>query len=484
MSLFACGCFFGPRQLEVLCFNRRFWVKLKDRSKRKAQTEEISNKDTSCSNCSRSKEATAEAPKMANAAEPGDGTCYAKLRRAYPNAPAAELARFSLCWRQPDAVLAYQAHLRWRQDEGSASSLAQARGCIPKEWLSRGSKAKDGSDVLFLQVAQTDCSIAPETYFKALCSYLDELAPKENAMDFQRITVFLDTRGGEGWSNPPATHLLPLLRVCTRQLPVNFPGVLQRIVVYPVPVALKFFVSLCLALVDTNTRSRCVLISEKTEGGVEAALQEYVCSWAFDGKPARELAYQKDGVAASEPPEKGSFTVKLELEELKPRMLGVSLDSTEERGLLIVGFFDGVLSKYNEKFPRQAIRKFDKITAVNGKVGNANDLRRIMVSAIADETLETLALTLRRPVEFEVCVRRPGPLGIQVNYTDLLGGVLITKVVPDGLVDRWNAENLEEGKSVNAGDRIIALNNSELRGDDLVDKLKNDEELRLTVLHY
>mmetsp|Transcript_6312 Transcript_6312/g.15018 ORF Transcript_6312/g.15018 Transcript_6312/m.15018 type:complete len:215 (+) Transcript_6312:39-683(+) len=192
----------------------------------------------------------------------------------------------------------------------------------------------------------------------------------------------------------------------------------------------------------------------------------------------------EDGVAASEPPEKGSFTVKLELEELKPRMLGVSLDSTEERGLLIVGFFDGVLSKYNEKFPRQAIRKFDKITAVNGKVGNANDLRRIMVSAIADETLETLALTLRRPVEFEVCVRRPGPLGIQVNYTDLLGGVLITKVVPDGLVDRWNAENLEEGKSVSAGDRIIALNNSELRGDDLVDKLKNDEELRLTVLHY
>ena len=25
-----------------------------------------------------------------------------------------------------------------------------------------------------------------------------------------------------------------------------------------------------------------------------------------------------------------------------------------------------------------------------------------------------------------------------------LGGVLITKVVPDGLVDRWNAENFEE----------------------------------------
>ncbi|CAE7337405.1 RBM25 [Symbiodinium natans] len=152
----------------------------------------------------------------------------------------------------------------------------------------------------------------------------------------------------------------------------------------------------------------------------------------------------EDGISASEAPERGSFTVKLELEELKPRMLGVGLDSTEEKGLLIVGFFDGVLSKYNAKFPRQAIKKFDKITAVNGKAGNANDLRRIMVSAIADETLETLALTLRRPVEIEVVVRRPGPLGIQVNYTDLLGGVLITKIVPDGLVDRWNAANAEE----------------------------------------
>lgn len=43
---------------------------------------------------------------------------------------------------------------------------------------------------------------------------------------------------------------------------------------------------------------------------------------------------------------------------------------------MIVGIFDGIIKKFNEKFPRQAVRKFDKITAVNGKPGTANEMRR------------------------------------------------------------------------------------------------------------
>ena len=81
--------------------------------------------------------------------------------------------------------------------------------------------------------------------------------------------------------------------------------------------------------------------------------------------------------------------MNLELEDLKPRLLGVTMDSTEEllggtryaeiafrRCLMIVGIVDGVLKKFNEKFPRQAVKNFDKITAVNGKSGSANDMRR------------------------------------------------------------------------------------------------------------
>eukprot|EP00438_Fugacium_kawagutii_P035124 Skav218764 [mRNA] locus=scaffold1372:208684:212356:- [translate_table: standard] len=82
------------------------------------------------------------------------------------------------------------------------------------------------------------------------------------------------------------------------------------------------------------------------------------------------------GGALEEPPQHGAFLVSLELDDLKPRLLGVALDSTEEKCLMIVGIFDGIIKKFNEKFPRQAVRKFDKITAVNGKPGTANEMRR------------------------------------------------------------------------------------------------------------
>ena len=57
-----------------------------------------------------------------------------------------------------------------------------------------------------------------------------------------------------------------------------------------------------------------------------------------------------------------------------------------------------------------------------------------------------------------------------------LGGVLISKVVSDGLVDRWNQQQKAAGAAgssrIKVGDRIIALNGDELKGDDLLERLK------------
>ncbi len=49
---------------------------------------------------------------------------------------------------------------------------------------------------------------------------------------------------------------------------------------------------------------------------------------------------------------------------------------------MIVGIFDGIIKKFNEKFPRQGVKKFDKITAVNGKLGTANEMRRTGYTAM------------------------------------------------------------------------------------------------------
>lgn len=55
-----------------------------------------------------------------------------------------------------------------------------------------------------------------------------------------------------------------------------------------------------------------------------------------------------------------------------------------------------------------------------------------------------------------------------------LGGVLVSKLVPNGLVDRWNVEQKRQGLAsrISVGDRIIALNGEELKGDDLLERLK------------
>ena len=49
-------------------------------------------------------------------------------------------------------------------------------------------------------------------------------------------------------------------------------------------------------------------------------------------------------------------------------------------------------------------------------------------------------------------------------------------MVPDGLVDRWNQQQKAAGAAgssrIKVGDRIIALNGDELKGDDLLERLK------------
>ena len=70
-----------------------------------------------------------------------------------------------------------------------------------------------------------------------------------------------------------------------------------------------------------------------------------------------------------------------------------------------------------------------------------------------------------------------GPLGLPpCDFPCRLGGVLISKVVPDGLVDRWNHQQKAAGAAgssrIKVGDRIIALNGDELKGDDLLERLK------------
>lgn len=200
---------------------------------------------------------------------------YKALRKTFPDSPRHELARFAVGWpKPPAAVQAYEEHLEWRK-MSHVQELLKAREEVG-EWISKGTfLGKDGSPVILMQIARTDGQIAAEVYFKALCCSIDEQISQVEK-EFQRVTVLLDVRGGEGWPNPKPHELLPLLRISTRQLPLHYPGVLHRIILYPVPVAAALFTRMALAFVDSDTRSRITIITERCKGGFEKHLEEYV----------------------------------------------------------------------------------------------------------------------------------------------------------------------------------------------------------------
>mmetsp|Transcript_44697 Transcript_44697/g.83468 ORF Transcript_44697/g.83468 Transcript_44697/m.83468 type:complete len:300 (-) Transcript_44697:137-1036(-) len=283
MPFVACGCLCGIRELELLLCNRRLWVRLKEPTSTQSNgkdpdvsfAEPLTDYETLMTSEPDALESKQDL-KFNAASDAESAPSWRKLCQAFPDAPKAELARFARGWSPDAAVKAYSDHIQWRQGDGSPESLEEARRAIPAEWLGRGTKAKDGSDVLLLQVARTDCRIPAETYFKALCSVLEDIVPRDADSNFKRITLVMDTRGGEGWNNPPATQMLPLVRICARQFPPNYPGTLQRIVIYPVPTAFRLFARVALAFVDPVTRNRVVLISEKHEGGFEKAAKEYI----------------------------------------------------------------------------------------------------------------------------------------------------------------------------------------------------------------
>lgn len=202
---------------------------------------------------------------------------WSMLQKSFPDSPKSELRRFADGWPKPNAAIkAYENHLAWR-NLSKAEELEEARDELP-EWISRGHfVAKDGSAAIFLQMARTDCQKPTELYFKALCCAIEEVVPRHDYVEqFEKITILIDTRGHLGWPNPKPHELLPLLRMCSRQLPLHYPGVMKRIVVYPVPLAAVLFARMALTFVDSLTRNRICLISERTKGGFEKSLEEYV----------------------------------------------------------------------------------------------------------------------------------------------------------------------------------------------------------------
>ena len=126
------------------------------------------------------------------------------------------------------------------------------------EWPSSRT-ATDGTRITFVQAARYDAEAGSTTaYTLAAAALFDEHLARDGD---EKCTVLVDTRGAEGWANPPATSLVGLIRELTGTLRANFPERMRRLVVYPVPWAATALWTMVQQFLDAETVAKVVLLS-------------------------------------------------------------------------------------------------------------------------------------------------------------------------------------------------------------------------------
>lgn len=184
--------------------------------------------------------------------------------------------------------------------------------------------------------------------------------------------------------------------------------------------------------------------------------------------------------------EVGIFDVALKIPELKMSQLGLEIDVTDERGLVVANIGEGLFQRFNELYPTQALRIYDKILSAND-VKQSAEMYKTMKSSL-NEKKDLLMLSVSRPSRFEVTISSHGQLGMKLNYKNNSAGICITAITDGGLLDKWNKAHFDH--QALPGDHIIALGGKEMRGLELIEGIKAEQaqttpqEMRLTLLRY
>jgi hypothetical protein len=135
----------------------------------------------------------------------------------------------------------------------------------------------NGNKVLHVLPAMIDTkNVTAECYGRTLQFYLDRILGRHSE---EKISVLLDVRPGEGWPNPLAIFMVPFIRKIARMLQGRFPGRLEKLVVFPVPLpALGVFHAVQWAF-HAELMEKIVLISgpaERTSPLPKSELTKYI----------------------------------------------------------------------------------------------------------------------------------------------------------------------------------------------------------------
>jgi len=173
----------------------------------------------------------------------------------------------------------------------------------------------------------------------------------------------------------------------------------------------------------------------------------------------------------------GTFTVVIEFAG-EGKLLGLSLDTTDDKVCVVKGISEGLLQTHNLNCsPDQVVKKSDKMCAVNGSRSDTNEL----ITALEVKDAATLTLVFEHPKDQSVLLKKPGTIGVTLNYKQKSHGLMI-RDIHNGLLGDWNKENPDT--LIKSGDRIVAVNGVQDGPMGLLEKIRDSETPLLSIMRY
>jgi CRAL/TRIO domain len=120
-------------------------------------------------------------------------------------------------------------------------------------------RCHNGHRIIHVAPGKMDDRLVPlETYALAIALYMDRKLSRDSC---ELFTVMIDARGGVGWRNPHAAHLIPFIQHTSELLLSMFPERLGRAIVYPVPWCLSWIWSVVRCCLDPKTSGKIHLLN-------------------------------------------------------------------------------------------------------------------------------------------------------------------------------------------------------------------------------
>jgi len=181
----------------------------------------------------------------------------------FPDSPEAERARFMRARKgKVDAASSMlRAHVEWRAASlpPPADAKLLGQGLPPWNVMMDKMMACDGTRVLLAMAAMCDPDAGtPAEYALAAAVLLDQHLPRNQE---ELLTIVVDVGGVDGGANIAPSKLFGVIKQLSNVLSNNFPERVKRIVVFPIPLAVRGIWSAVKMFLDPVTASKAVLLA-------------------------------------------------------------------------------------------------------------------------------------------------------------------------------------------------------------------------------